>query len=362
MTKVSKKIPSSKSSASPSSSKSSTWISILIGANIILGLFIAYLFQKNNFGFSENQKEKSNSILKTSVTTTIPAAASDPSSSSSSISSRNSIFSDSDTPSSSSPTLFSDSISTQGYFFEEAFNNKQEEKTNQAHNFHRICENDSHLSKKEDFLLGLDSEYVSDPSKEAFVTLLTSDSYVAGVLAWIQSLKQTNTTRKLVIMYTEDADISPVIIDSMKNKMGAELILVETIYFNSAKNMFIETYTKFNIFKLIQFNKVIFLDADIVILKNIDHLFSVPAPAASLDIYLSMQNRFMFNSGVMVLSPSIETFNEIIKFIDSKMKNTPPDKHVCFFLFLSSFFFYSYHIISIYFSIILNNLQFSNQI
>jgi lipopolysaccharide biosynthesis glycosyltransferase len=56
-------------------------------------------------------------------------------------------------------------------------------------------------------------------------------------------------------------------------------------------------------------DKVVYLDADTIVLQNIDDLFDRPAFAAAPDFFLPDR----FNSGVMVLRPAAETFAELIR-------------------------------------------------
>jgi len=67
-----------------------------------------------------------------------------------------------------------------------------------------------------------------------------------------------------------------------------------------------DCWTKFHIFNLIQFDKIIFLDADLLILKNLDHLFDKPHMTAALDgEYFGLWEGWPhFNSGCMVIEPS----------------------------------------------------------
>ena len=178
----------------------------------------------------------------------------------------------------------------------------------------------------EKYLYGIDEGYVTDPSKEAFVTLLTSESYVAPVLALIQSLRETKTTRKILIMYTKEAGVSEQILEAMRGKLGAEPILVDSILCDRCANRYYDTWSKFQIFKLTTFNKVVFLDGDCLVLNNLDHLFSLPSPSAAPDLLLSMAGSLKFNAGVMVLSPSLETFQNIMEFIQRKLEENPGEK------------------------------------
>jgi glycogenin glucosyltransferase len=72
------------------------------------------------------------------------------------------------------------------------------------------------------------------------------------------------------------------------------------------------TLTKLNLWSLDQYERVIFLDADTLVLQNIDHLFDLPKDitfAASPELGFPD----CFNSGFMVLSPSATTYAELTK-------------------------------------------------
>lgn len=58
------------------------------------------------------------------------------------------------------------------------------------------------------------------------------------------------------------------------------------------------TLTKLRVFGLKKFSKVVYLDADTLVLKNTDDLFSLDAP-----IGVVMECCDKFNAGMMVLTP-----------------------------------------------------------
>jgi alpha-N-acetylglucosamine transferase len=68
-------------------------------------------------------------------------------------------------------------------------------------------------------------------------------------------------------------------------------------------------YTKLRAWQLTDFDKVVLLDADTIVMKNVDDLFERPELAAGPDFF--MPDRF--NSGVMVLDPSEGTFERMIQ-------------------------------------------------
>ena len=70
------------------------------------------------------------------------------------------------------------------------------------------------------------------------------------------------------------------------------------------------TFTKLKIWTLTQFKKCVFLDADTLVLQNIDELFDRDELSAAPDIGWPD----CFNSGVFVFIPSMETYDSLIGF------------------------------------------------
>ena len=113
-----------------------------------------------------------------------------------------------------------------------------------------------------------------------------------------------------------------------------------------------KTFVKLHLFSLTEFDRVIALDVDIIVRRNIDHLFSaaVRAPAAVLDSHWAdrgvMQGRagghttarrgppvFPFNSGLLVLAPSARLHARMLATVNELPSYDAGDQG-----FLASFF------------------------
>jgi len=70
------------------------------------------------------------------------------------------------------------------------------------------------------------------------------------------------------------------------------------------------TFTKLHCWRLTQFSKCVFLDADCLVLQNIDDLFDREEFSAAADVGWPD----CFNSGVFVFKPSQETYANLQKF------------------------------------------------
>jgi len=80
-------------------------------------------------------------------------------------------------------------------------------------------------------------------------------------------------------------------------------------------------FDKLHVWSLTQFEKVLFLDADTLIVQNIDHLFMRPELTAPITPrgcncrtdYVNGPEFFSVSSGFFICEPSLQTFQEIIE-------------------------------------------------
>eukprot|EP00158_Paraphelidium_tribonemae_P002883 Partr_v1_DN25753_c0_g1_i1_m74639 putative glycogenin len=155
-------------------------------------------------------------------------------------------------------------------------------------------------------------------SSEAFVTLLTSDNYAVGALVLAHSLRDHSTTKQLAVIVSES--VSQNVRDQLKAVFD-HVIPVESIASTSRENLralgrpeLLFTYTKLQVWNLTQFRKVVFLDADTLVVSNVDDLFAHEELSACPD----MGWPDCFNSGVFVATPSAETFGKLMAFAASE--------------------------------------------
>ena len=172
---------------------------------------------------------------------------------------------------------------------------------------------------------------MTSEQQHAFCTLLTSDSFVPGLLTMAHSLAATGTSRRLVVMLT------PQVSRFARKKLERDgpdnvvLRVVEPIAGPGnapvrggvggegdggggataapchVKGWINAGYTKLRAWSLVEFSKLVFIDADCVVLSSVDELFSrpgAPVPSAAPDVFPPDK----FNAGVMVLCPSLDVF------------------------------------------------------
>ena len=154
----------------------------------------------------------------------------------------------------------------------------------------------------------------------AYITYSCSDSYIPGIIAVYKSLRHSGNTKDLVVMVTDDVtdkgkellkdfDIKFFDVDKIHYKGGGKVL---SRYRDNAWKMF----TKLNIWKQTQYEKLVYLDADTLILKNIDDLFEYDELSA-VHGGSQMLGYSGIEGGILVIKPNEETFDQLIKSLDS---------------------------------------------
>lgn len=155
-----------------------------------------------------------------------------------------------------------------------------------------------------------DRFYSASAHREAYATILHSaHAYVCGAITAAQSIRMAGSTRDLVILV--DKTISEYHRGGLE-AAGWKIHTIERIRNPKAeRDAYNEwNYSKFRLWQLTDYDKIIFIDADLLILRNIDFLFEMP------EISAIGNNATLFNSGVMVIEPSNCTFQLLMDHIN----------------------------------------------
>jgi len=129
----------------------------------------------------------------------------------------------------------------------------------------------------------------------AYVTLvMLGNNYVSAAIVLAYSLRNLNTKADLVVLVTND------VTEEDKNALRTFYDHVIDVSYINVRNWRTQkqpqrkyldfVFTKFHLFNLTQYKKVLLIDADAVVLKYPDHLFSLQAPAGC---YLKDKNLFI---------------------------------------------------------------------
>lgn len=171
----------------------------------------------------------------------------------------------------------------------------------------------------------------------AYVTLVTNRDYAMGALALMRSLKLSGTKAEIVVLHTGGVakdDLAPI------EALGAELAKAELLPTSEAfnerharakihgKNPFtkgrkpafhtpLDNFAKLRLWQMAEYDKVVFIDADALVLKNIDRLFDYPEFSAAPNVYETLGDFHRLNSGVFVATPSEATFAAMLERLDA---------------------------------------------
>ena len=173
-------------------------------------------------------------------------------------------------------------------------------------------------------------------SRHAYVTLVTNADYASAATALVRSLMLTRTDADIVVMHTggvEQAELVPLA------ALGARLLPVELLdtspEFNARharaklhadapftkgnKPSFhtpLDNFAKLRLWQMEQYESIVFLDADTIVVRNIDKLFAYPEFCAAPNVYESVADFHRLNSGVFTARPSRATFDAMMARLD----------------------------------------------
>nr|GLL30529.1 putative UDP-glucuronate:xylan alpha-glucuronosyltransferase 4 [Ipomoea trifida] len=143
--------------------------------------------------------------------------------------------------------------------------------------------------------------------REAYVTIIhSSEAYVCGAIALAQSIKQFTSTKDLILLI--DETISQKSLTGLR-AAGWKTKKIKRIRSPHAeKNAYNEwNYSKLRIWQLVEYDKLIFIDSDFILLRNLDKFFTYPQLSAVGN------SRHVFNSGLMLVEPSECTFKTLMQ-------------------------------------------------
>jgi len=173
--------------------------------------------------------------------------------------------------------------------------------------------------------------------KNAYVTLVTNADYVMGTVALVRSLQRTGTAADIVVLHTggvEAGALQPL------RELGARILAAELLPTSEAFNQRhqrenihsaapftkgnkpafhtpLDNFVKLRLWQLVEYERVVFIDADAIVLRNIDRLFFYPEFSAAPNVYESLQDFHRLNSGVFVAAPSMQTFDDMLAKLDA---------------------------------------------
>ncbi|MTH95616.1 glycosyltransferase [Roseibium sp. RKSG952] len=172
--------------------------------------------------------------------------------------------------------------------------------------------------------------------ENAYVTLVTNPDYVTGATALLRSLRRTQTSADLVVLYTPGLsreDLDPL--TEFAPRLAACDRLPASAAFNErhergrlhkaapfskgGKPVFhtpLDNFVKLRLWQLTGYKNLVFIDADAIVLKSCDRLFDYPDFCAAPNVYETAADFHRLNSGVFTAKPSDATFEAMLNRLD----------------------------------------------
>ena len=185
----------------------------------------------------------------------------------------------------------------------------------------------------------------NDKKIYAYITFVPTDIYISSALVLGHSLKSSGTLADLIVM------ISPLVSKNIEKTLHMYYDKVIRLSIDHDKNV-----VRFYALNFVEYNKIIIIDVDSIIMKYPDHLFTLDTPACCFYIdnqlvvykngeyvfpneinrkwyekYCKYYNHgnlvtiemiyakgFQIMTGLLVLTPSSEKFDQIIKHFKKK--------------------------------------------
>jgi glycogenin len=154
------------------------------------------------------------------------------------------------------------------------------------------------------------TEIPADP--QAYVTVLSTDSYAVGSYALLRSLQRAGVGHPLYVF------LSPAVSEAIARALAAAgarverleagLDLGQDVVRKNSSAGFVRwnaTFDKLQVFSMTRFEKIVFLDSDMLVLSNLDALFAAPHLSAVIaGGSVKSRDWHHLNSGLMVIEPA----------------------------------------------------------
>jgi glycogenin glucosyltransferase len=151
-------------------------------------------------------------------------------------------------------------------------------------------------------------------TRRAYVTLLATPDFLPGVAVLAESLRRVRSRHPLFVVVTDGIDARTA---ERAGRHAAGVIRVEAVAHPAPAATSVHwnhTYSKLRIFGLAGFEKLVFLDADMLVCANLDELFERPHFSAVNAGGLLPEHRdwVTVNSGLLVVEPDAERCREML--------------------------------------------------
>lgn len=157
-------------------------------------------------------------------------------------------------------------------------------------------------------------------NNNTYVVFVVGDTYLPGVVALKRSLNQVGSAYPLTALTCGCSDSTMKVmaeegIDAITVDVPAIPYSVRKLNIAAGRARWNQSFAKLNVLALTQFDSVVMLDADMMVLSNIDGLFDAPSMSAVVAGAGAHSDWIDLNSGLMVIKPSHKLYQDAISLV-----------------------------------------------
>lgn len=174
-------------------------------------------------------------------------------------------------------------------------------------------------------------------TRHAYATLVTNADYAMGARALVNSLRLSGTAADIVVMHTggvarealapleglgarlRAVELLPTS-DAFNERHARAKLYADAPFTKGTKPAFhtpLDNFAKLRLWEMEEYERVVFIDADAIAIRNVDRLFAYPEFSAAPNVYESLADFHRLNSGVFVARPSRATFRAMLDALDA---------------------------------------------
>jgi len=165
--------------------------------------------------------------------------------------------------------------------------------------------------------------------KEAYVTMANKAVFIAHCLVLAESIREVGDDRDIVLLLfdaAEDSDtflgihsraVDDLRIDVRRVKNPVCFENIAPNYKPFARRYYFD-YVKLLAFNLTEYDRVLFMDGDMVVNRNLDEVFlSTPPPRAGGNTWIAASDGpySPLNSGLVLIAPSSKDYDSLLKMV-----------------------------------------------
>lgn len=153
----------------------------------------------------------------------------------------------------------------------------------------------------------------------AYATLVNNARYVELCAVLAASLRASGSEHPLLVLALPEALRPGTGIDALSSMSGVTVVPVRPLPITPNIRLdqphWLYAFAKLRVWQLTQYSRIVYIDGDSLVLRNLDYLFGVPLEANSIaaarDVHACNQTRVVprMMSSLMVLSPSQAIFD-----------------------------------------------------